>query len=368
MELRGATVGIVGALAAFPRRLAARAVADQGGQLRRGITRATSHVVFGRKLLDTWTTERIEGQFAAVRDAGSVLLSEAGFLRALGLSDAPPGADISRRSLIDQAGLAAHDLDLLTMFDAFEQASEPYAFRDLILAKKYARLIVGGAGWDAIARSIHRTGDVASITALTLEAGTPGAIYSKSGEALHELDGQGLLPLFETIESDHDEPADADDLFAAAEAAEAEGDVAAAAELYARCLAVDPDDSVAAYNRANCLKAADRPDEAARSYTLALKLDPEFVEAWFNFAGLLGEGGKTAEARRHLSKAILLDPTYADAVYNLAALEYDAGRLADARQWWTRYLDLDSVSDWAAKARRGIKYIDMQLRSAGRAG
>ncbi|RVA47291.1 O-linked GlcNAc transferase, partial [Mesorhizobium sp. M7A.F.Ca.CA.004.11.1.1] len=47
----GAVFGTIGALAAFPLRLAAREVERQHGQLRRGITRRTTHVVFGRTLL-----------------------------------------------------------------------------------------------------------------------------------------------------------------------------------------------------------------------------------------------------------------------------------------------------------------------------
>ena len=42
------TFGIVGALSAFPRRLAARALQSKGGRLRRGITRHTKNVVIGR--------------------------------------------------------------------------------------------------------------------------------------------------------------------------------------------------------------------------------------------------------------------------------------------------------------------------------
>ena len=46
----GAVFGTIGALAAFPLRLAAREVERRHGQLRRGVTRRTSHVVFGRTL------------------------------------------------------------------------------------------------------------------------------------------------------------------------------------------------------------------------------------------------------------------------------------------------------------------------------
>ena len=82
---------------------------------------------------------------------------------------------------------------------------------------------------------------------------------------------------------------------------------------YQRCLAIDPGDAVAAFNRANCLRAAGRQIEAAHDYARAIKLDPGFVEAWFNLAGLMTDRGRIDSARRHLQKAIALDPDYADA-------------------------------------------------------
>ena len=51
LQLKGATIGIVGALAAFPRRLAEREVTRHGARLRRGLTRQTKLLVFGRRAL-----------------------------------------------------------------------------------------------------------------------------------------------------------------------------------------------------------------------------------------------------------------------------------------------------------------------------
>ena len=172
---------------------------------------------------------------------------------------------------------------------------------------------------------------------------------------MSELDGQRLLAL---------EPPDDDteEYFWLAEQAEAAGLHAEAAVLYDKCLAIDPADSVAAYNRGNCLRAAQDYIEAAHAYAQAIKRDPQFVEAWFNYGGLLRETGKVDAARQHLSRAIAIDPDYADAVYNLAALEYDAGNLAAARDWWARYLELDQGSDWARAAQRGIAFVDRALR------
>lgn len=358
----GAVFGVVGALAAFPLRLAAREVARQQGRLRRGVTRRTSHVVFGRTHLAKAGDAEIERRADAERGAGRKLLSENGFLRLLGLMKAPEASALSRQSLIDQSRLSGADLDLLSLFDAFEHDGEPYSFRDLILARKYAGLISGGASWGAIARSVHRSGPVASLTAKSLNVGSafgrPDAIYLEDGQS--ELDGQLLFDLGTPDDDTLEE------LFAEAEAAEEQGDHEQAAVLYQRCLSIDPADGIAAFNRANCLRASGHAAEAAHDYARAIKLDPGFVEAWFNLAGLMSDEGRVASARRHLQKAIALDKAYADPVFNLARLEFDAGNLAEARRNWVRYLELDADSEWARIAAKGVQFIDLQLaRTAG---
>lgn len=352
----GRIFGLIGALAAFPRRLGVREVARQGGELQHGVTRRTTDVVFGRTLLYKLDEARLEARFDAARASGRPVLSENGFLRALGLLDAVEGAAMTRQSLLDQSGMAARDLELLSLFDAFESDAEPYAFRDLILARKYAGLLQGGSSWSAIARSVRRSGAVASLSAMSLHGEGRDSVYARLGSDLAELDGQRLLPLGRA------DDAELEELFAQAEEAEESERYAEAAALYARCLAADPSDSVAAFNRANCLRAAGLTQEAMQGYMRAIKLDPKFVEAWFNLAGLFASQGKAHTARRHLEKAIALDPGYADAMFNLANLAFEAGDLAEARRWWSSYLRLDATSEWAKTAAKGIQYADLQLK------
>lgn len=359
MAQPGPSFGSVGALRAFPQRLAARAVAARGGRLRRGTTRQTGRVVIGRRLLDKLSDAQIAARIDTLRDAGLKLLSENGLLRWLHLLDTPEGSELGRKSLIDQSKLPAETFDLLALFDVFEHDSEPFSFRDLILARKYAGLLAGGASWGAVARSVHNAGPVASLTALSLHPGGPQKIYAAVGGTRTELDGQGLLGL---------EPAedDSEEYFTLAEDAEAGKLYAEATVLYGRCVALDLSDSVAMYNRANCYRALGERDDAAASYAQAIKVDPSFVEAWFNFAALLRDEGKVDAARSHLKRAIAIDPGYADAIYNLASLEFDAGQLEAARAAWSRYLELDETSEWARTATRGIAYIDLKTRkSAG---
>ncbi|WP_018238143.1 tetratricopeptide repeat protein [Ensifer sp. BR816] len=360
MGVAGKTFGIVGALAAFPRRLIAREVERQGGHLRRGVTRQTTHVVFGRGMLLKATDAEIETRFERGAGNGRDLLSENGFLRLLGLATAPETSALPRQSLIDQAKIAPRLFDLLSLFDAFEHDKEPYSFRDVILARKYAGLIASGAGWGTIARSVQRSSH-ASLTALSLHHEGSKTIYARRIEGLSELDGQLLLDLGAV------EEAELEELFAQAEEAEEDGEYEDAAAIYQRYLAIDRTDSVAAFNRANCLRAAGHELDAAHDYARALKLDPSFAEAWFNLAGLMSERGRIDTARRHLQKAIDTDGDYADAIFNLAKLEFDAGDLGEARRWWKRYLELDKDSEWARTAERGVQFVNLQLLPTTRA-
>lgn len=352
-----AVYGIVGALAAFPRRLAAREVERRGGRLQRGVARATTHVVFGRTLLNRRDDAAVAVRVAAERAAGRALLSESGFLQYLGLAPAVPGSDISEASLTAQSKLTAEDLALLRLFDAFDSPSEPFGFRDLILARKYAELIAGGAGWGAVARSV-RDACRRSLPSTTLQLGDDGAILARDEARLAELDGQYRLDIGGSVET-------ADAVFAEAEAAEAVGDTEGAIALYGRCLALDPGDAAAAFNRANCQRARGRNAEAEEDYARAVKLDAGFVEAWFNLAGLLRARGRVKAARMHLARAIAADPDYGDAVYNLATLEFDAGDLVAAARCWRRYIELDPDSDWARTAARGLQFIAMPATPRG---
>jgi tetratricopeptide (TPR) repeat protein len=358
----GKSFAVIGALAAFPRRLIAAEVERQTCVLRSSITRRTTHVVFGRKLLARADAE-IEARFEKACGGARLLLSENGFLCMLDLRNRGQAPAMTRASLLDQSRLTERDLALLSLFDAFENDCEPYSFRDLILAKKYAGLIAGGASWGAIVRSIHRApGAVGSLAAVSLEAEGGEAIYARVGERLSELDGQMLLP----IERSGDDELEA--LFEVAEQAEAEGRFADAAALYERCHAIESKDPDVAFNLANCLVMAGKPEEARRCFLVALKLDPDFVEAWFNLANLLRTQGQKKAAREHLQRAIAIDPSYADAVYNLATIEFDLARLPEARSLWSRYLELDSTSEWAQTAAKGVRYIDMHLSQIGEPG
>ncbi len=355
-KLAGRNIGLIGALAAFPRRLAAREVERQGGRLRRGVNGKTDLVVFGRRLLERYDEAEIEKRISEARSLGKNLLSENGLLRLLGTIEETEVGTLSTSALSQQSGLSQDDIEKLSLFDAFVRDREPFAFRDRILAGKYAELRREGVGWKTIAQSIHRATDPQGLTSVSMQPDGHDAVYARIGDSLAELSGQFVMPVA------HPDKHDQESLFSQAEAWEAEGHFEEAVRAYERYLGLDPSDAMAAFNRANCLKAGGRRGEALNAYLQTVKLDPDFAEAWFNHAGMKKEGGDIDAARRSLKRALAVDDTYTDAIYNLAALEFDAGDLPEARRHWVRYLELDDNSDWAARARRGIQFIDRQAQ------
>ncbi len=351
----GKAYGLIGTLAAFPRRLARRAVEQQGGEFHDRISRRTTTVIFAHSLVNAMDEAAIEDRADREKAAGREILSENGFLRRIGVLLQPDSSTLSRQFLLDGAGMPSRIFDMLALFDGFEQDAEPFTFRDLILAKKYVMLLAGGATWSTIAKSVQRSSSVGALTSISLHAEANDGVYARHPEGLSELDGQTLLPLARPSAVELAE------LFALAEQAEAEKRYAEAAAIYREYLGYEPGNAVAQFNRGNCLRDAGETQDAALAYLAAIKRAPKFVEAWFNLAKLNVSLGKSDAARRNLKQAIALDGKYADAVFNLASLEYEAGNLVEARKWWSRYLELDRDSEWARTAARGVQFVDLQL-------
>jgi tetratricopeptide (TPR) repeat protein len=66
--------------------------------------------------------------------------------------------------------------------------------------------------------------------------------------------------------------------------------------------------------------------------------------------------------RRSLRSALRAAPDYADAMFNLALLLQRNNKHAEAAEYWRRYLANDAQSEWAARARRALKFCEMQMR------
>ena len=93
----------------------------------------------------------------------------------------------------------------------------------------------------------------------------------------------------------------------------------------------------------------------------AMRADPTFAEAWYNLSDVLDEQGRSEGAIDCLRTALQTAPDYADAMFNLALLLQRNNEYAEAAEYWRRYLANDAQSDWAARARRSLKFCEMQI-------
>jgi tetratricopeptide (TPR) repeat protein len=62
-----------------------------------------------------------------------------------------------------------------------------------------------------------------------------------------------------------------------------------------------------------------------------------------------------------LRTALRVAPDYVDAMFNLALLLQRTNQYAEAAGYWRRYLAGDCQSEWAARARRSLKFCEIQI-------
>jgi hypothetical protein len=71
--------------------------------------------------------------------------------------------------------------------------------------------------------------------------------------------------------------------------------------------------------------------------------------------------GCTKPARTSDQRTLRAAPDYADAMFNLALLLQRNNKHAEAAEYWRCYLANDTQSEWAARARRSLKFCEMQM-------
>jgi tetratricopeptide (TPR) repeat protein len=189
---------------------------------------------------------------------------------------------------------------------------------------------------------------------LRLHASTHRTIEIEQLEGRTDKRGQFVLPV-----SPHDQNPDA--LFERAQSAEDAGDIAEAERLYRILMKCDPTDAAPPFNLGNMLRTNGQKVEAEAALRAATRADPTFAEAWYNLSDLLDEQGRSEAAIDCLRKAIHVAPAYIDAMFNLALLLQRNNKHAEAAEYWRRYLTNDAQSEWAARARRSLKFCEMQI-------
>lgn len=145
--------------------------------------------------------------------------------------------------------------------------------------------------------------------------------------------------------------------FVEACAAEDRDDVAEAEALYRRALDIDPGLAAAMTNLGNLRHRAGDLTEARALYEKALAHDPGQTEARYNLGNLLDDSGETELAIAELRRVCQAAPEFADAHYNLGLALARVGGAIQARRHLERYLELDTGSEWAGRAREYLAQL-----------
>jgi Tfp pilus assembly protein PilF len=136
-------------------------------------------------------------------------------------------------------------------------------------------------------------------------------------------------PLLDAVRALNQGP---ENLLSEAAALEAQGQLAAAADLQLRALGLDPKLTQAHINLIALYGRLGDPAKAEKHYREATALNPNAHEAHYNFGVLCYQGKRRHEARAAFEKALAINPGYAEAHNNLGTLLEEEGKLASAAE------------------------------------
>ncbi len=109
-----------------------------------------------------------------------------------------------------------------------------------------------------------------------------------------------------------------------------QGNAPEALQIFARAIALQPEQPFAYYKRGNLLRECDRWEESLRDYEKAIALNPSFAQAFCNRGAVLQHLKRFQEALDSCEKAIELEPTDALALFNRGAALRDLNRPIEA--------------------------------------
>lgn len=354
MELRGKSAALYGRFSPGGRERIAGAIARAGGAVARDLTRRSHFLVIGARATPLIPGGHLAARLAAARDRGLPVFSERTLADVL-RGQPPAPCTLPLASLTAQTGFGADEIALFAAFDIVRVDNGMCRFGDAQILKTAAEITAAGRSLGEAVQILARVRDLAPKGRHKVVLTAKGAALQWD-EGLTTLEGQGLLPLDESV-------ATVEDLFEAAELAEIEGDLDRAARLYDMAARADRDDAIALYNLGNVRLHGQRYDEAALAYQRALARDPSFVEARYNLAMASEAAGKLGPARAALRAVLDAAPDHADALFNLAQLDLKNGDLTAAKAGYEAYLRTNPPADWAAKARKAIMYCTAKLAS-----
>jgi tetratricopeptide (TPR) repeat protein len=121
---------------------------------------------------------------------------------------------------------------------------------------------------------------------------------------------------------------------------------------------LDPSFVEAIYNLGVTYQKLDAHDKAVEQFELAVDIrsgDPDYHYAIGNSYFHLGEYDRAARA---FERALKSKPNHLKAQYSLALSLQKSGKTTRAGREWRRYLEMDSDSDWADRARAHLAGLE----------
>ncbi len=352
------SVAFTGRLACMTRAEAFEVVRQHGGTPSPAVTKRTNLLIVGELGWPLLDDGRPSNKLSRANSYGIPVASERRFLEWIG--KAVPDSVQKTYSTEQIAALSKLPSDMiqeLAQFGLLDERDGRFGFRDLASARQIAKLLADGVRLSEIIRAVSQIRKWLPEVGLAnvrfhpgpdhrLEVEQPGGRTDKSGQFVLAVGGS--------------QP-DLDELFEEAQSAEEAGDVAEAERLYRILMKSDPTDVSAPFNLGNMLRTGGRNVEAEAALWAATRADPAFAEAWYNLSDLLDEQGRSGAATECLRTALKVAPDYADAMFNLALLLQRQNQYAEAADYWRHYLASDGRSEWAARARRSLKFCEMQI-------
>jgi tetratricopeptide (TPR) repeat protein len=352
------TVAFTGRLACMTRAEAFEVVRSHGGTPSQVVTRQTNVLVVGELGWPLLDDGRPSNKLSRAGSYGIPVVSERRFLEWIG--KAVPDS-LNRTYSADHiaalAKLSTNTIDELVRFGLLDPRGGLFGFRDLAGARQISKLFEHGIALSEIIRSVKEVRawlPEADLSNLRLHPASHHTIEIEQPEGRTDMRGQFVLPATPPEQN-------ADALFEQAQAAEESGNIAEAERLYGVLMKCDPTDAAAPFNLGNMLRSNGRRVEAEAALRAATRADPMFAEAWYNLSDLLDEQGRSEAAIDCLRRALRAAPAYIDAIFNLALLLQRGNKHAEAAEYWRQYLTNDAQSEWAARARRSLKFCEMQI-------
>ncbi len=352
------SIAFTGRLACMTRAEAFELVRQRGGTPSETLTKRTKLLIVGELGWPLLDDGRPSNKLSRATSYGVPVVSERRFLEWIGKA-IPDNLHktYSTDQLAALSKLSGDKIKELAQLGLLDERDGHFGFHDLASARQIAKLLTEGVRLSEIIRSvseIRKWLPAAGLANVRLRHGPSHGLEVEQAGGRTDKHGQFVL----AVGHSHYDP---DDLFQQAQAAEEGGDIAKAERLYRILMNSDPLDASAPFNLGNMLRTRGRNVEAEAALRTATQVDPNFAEAWYNLGDLLDERGRHDAAIECLRKALLVAPNYTDAVFNLALLLQRKNQYADAADYWRHYLASDCQTEWATRARRSLKFCEMQV-------